>query len=70
MRKLDGWTQIPIKNARRALMMASPPPKQHEEVLATMFNEIDRVVEIHWIYSTSLASDPGWRTKRVQTSND
>ena len=25
----------------------------------TMVNEIDRVVEIHWIYSTSLASDPG-----------
>ena len=59
MRKLDGWTQIPMKNARRALMMASPPPKQHEEVLTTMVSEIDRVVEIHWIYSTSLASDPG-----------
>ena len=24
-----------------------------------MVSEIDRVVEIHWIYSTSLASDPG-----------
>ena len=59
MRKLDGWTQIPMKNARRALIMASPPPKQHEEVLTTMVNENDRVVEIHWIYSTSLASDPG-----------
>ena len=59
-----------MKNARRALMMASPPQKQHKEVLKTMVNEIDRVVEIHWMYSTSLASDPGWRTKRVQTSND
>jgi hypothetical protein len=33
MSKLDGWTQIPMKNARRALMMALPPPKQHEEIL-------------------------------------
>jgi hypothetical protein len=70
MRKLDGWTQIPMINARRALIMMAPPPKQHDKVLTTMVSEIDRVVGIHWIYSTSLASDPGWRTKRVQTSND
>ena len=46
-------------NARRALIMMAPPPKQHDKVLTTMVSEIDRVVGIHWIYSTSLASDPG-----------